>query len=433
LQNSGLMKEQQFQISNCSSLTLYTAESNMKARFQRLGRALKHLPPSKDELLKILEEAVSCLVTIEQDDYGSMLFVRDSLVMQLAKHELLDHENGEIIMGDEPKREEKSDLQVCMDKPNEDSQEVTNDHYLVVTNATWIDNECKDERMNDRKGEEAFPSTLDHSQFAGLYAIVVHMQRKIVKEEQPRSLLSDQTQASKGQPRVDLDMALKRSISPYLPPHKKQPLNSYIEVINSSKCDLARTNDRVVDEHVHKKKSNLKDTIHLHHEPFEGQKGSMTLMVTPSHFLHDTSIGEGEKRGLDEENDEGKSAVLNSEILSFVDVGGSPRYDFSCLFPPYLLSFDEYEYEHEHVRWMDKRYFGHTIVDVFAPNTWVHKCQHGKRKGMPKTPTNENHDSKLAGLCITAVIREQIRVFSLLESSSKEAPCTCQVKVHNYK
>ncbi|KAH9331104.1 hypothetical protein KI387_003212, partial [Taxus chinensis] len=69
---------------------------NIKTRFQRLGRALKHLPPSKDELLKILEEATSCLVTIEQDDYGSMLLARDSLVKQLAKHELLDHKDGEV-------------------------------------------------------------------------------------------------------------------------------------------------------------------------------------------------------------------------------------------------------------------------------------------------------------------------------------------------
>ncbi|KAH9311378.1 hypothetical protein KI387_026413, partial [Taxus chinensis] len=72
-------------------------------------------------------------------------------------------------------------------------------------------------------------------------------------------------------------------------------------------------------------KSDLKDSIHLHHEPIEGQEGSMSLMVTPSHFLHDTSIGEGEKGGLDEENNGGKSVVLNSEILSFVDVRGSPR------------------------------------------------------------------------------------------------------------
>ncbi|KAH9308297.1 hypothetical protein KI387_036208, partial [Taxus chinensis] len=69
---------------------------NMKAKFQKLGRALKHLPPSKDELLKVLEEATSCLATIEQDDYGSMLLARDSLVMQLAKHELLDHKDGEV-------------------------------------------------------------------------------------------------------------------------------------------------------------------------------------------------------------------------------------------------------------------------------------------------------------------------------------------------
>ncbi|KAH9329403.1 hypothetical protein KI387_001511 [Taxus chinensis] len=73
-----------------------SSEGNMKARFQKLGRALKYLPPSKDELLKILEEATSCLKTIEQDDYGSMFLARDSLFMQLARHELLDHENGEV-------------------------------------------------------------------------------------------------------------------------------------------------------------------------------------------------------------------------------------------------------------------------------------------------------------------------------------------------
>ncbi|KAH9291171.1 hypothetical protein KI387_043638, partial [Taxus chinensis] len=78
-----------------------------------------------------------------------------------------------MIMGDESKREEKSDLQVCMDKQNEGSQEVTNDHYLVVTNATWVGNECKDEGMSDRQEEEAFPGTLDHSQLAGLHITTV--------------------------------------------------------------------------------------------------------------------------------------------------------------------------------------------------------------------------------------------------------------------
>ncbi|KAH9323947.1 hypothetical protein KI387_018586, partial [Taxus chinensis] len=81
-----------------------------------------------------------------------------------------------IIMGDKSKKEEKSDLQVCMDKQNEDSQEVSNDHYLVVTNATWIGNECNDEGMNDRKEEEAFLGTLGHSQLAGPYGTAVHVQ-----------------------------------------------------------------------------------------------------------------------------------------------------------------------------------------------------------------------------------------------------------------
>ncbi|KAH9318644.1 hypothetical protein KI387_020413, partial [Taxus chinensis] len=88
------------------------------------------------------------------------------------------------------------------------------------------------------------------------------------------------------------------------------------------------TNDGVVDEHVHKEKSDLKDTIHLHHEPFEGQEGSMSLIVTPSHFLHDTSIGEGEKRGLDEENDEGKSG-LKLKNYEFCRCWGQPKFGAS--------------------------------------------------------------------------------------------------------
>ncbi|KAH9312247.1 hypothetical protein KI387_027282, partial [Taxus chinensis] len=146
---------------------------------------------------------------------------KNSLLMREVSLLSFDHMHvDKMVMGEEPKERKKSDLQACMDKQNEGSQEVIHGHSFVVTNATWIGNECKDEGMNDRKEEETFLSTLDHSQLAGPYGTAVHMQQKIVKEEQPRLLLSDQTQASKGQPRVDLNMALKGSISPYLPPHK---------------------------------------------------------------------------------------------------------------------------------------------------------------------------------------------------------------------
>ncbi|KAH9287986.1 hypothetical protein KI387_032103, partial [Taxus chinensis] len=146
---------------------------------------------------------------------------KNSLLMREVSLLSFDHMHvDKMVMGEESKERKKSDLQACMDKQNEGSQEVIHGHSFVVTNATWIGNECKDEGMNDRKEEKTFLSTLDHSQLAGPYGTAVHMQRKIVKEQQPRSLLSDQTQASKEQPRVDLNMALKGSISPYLPPHK---------------------------------------------------------------------------------------------------------------------------------------------------------------------------------------------------------------------
>ncbi|KAH9300788.1 hypothetical protein KI387_012371, partial [Taxus chinensis] len=62
--------------------------------------------------------------------------------------------DDKVIMGDESKRKEKLDLQVCMDKQNEGSQEVINNHYLVVTNATWVGNECKDVGMRAKQEEE---------------------------------------------------------------------------------------------------------------------------------------------------------------------------------------------------------------------------------------------------------------------------------------
>ncbi|KAH9331103.1 hypothetical protein KI387_003211 [Taxus chinensis] len=217
---------------------------------------------------------------------GTFLTSNDCMGLNGCKKSNLDDEH-----------EEGISVKHVYDEKEIMAKELMREKSDIVKRKSRIDNECKDEGMNDRKEEEAFPSTLDHSQLVGPYSTAVHMQRKIVKEEQPRSLLSDQTQASKGQPRVDLNMALKGSISPYLPPHKRQPLYNYIEVINYSKFDLASNNDEVVDGHMHvkKEKSDLKDTIHPHREPFEGQEGSVSLMVTPSHSLHDISIGEGEK------------------------------------------------------------------------------------------------------------------------------------------
>ncbi|KAH9332141.1 hypothetical protein KI387_043722, partial [Taxus chinensis] len=87
------------------------------------------------------------------------------------------------------------------------------------------------------------------------------------------------------------------------------------------------TNDEVVDEHVHakKEKSDSKDSIHPHREPFEGQEGSVSLMVIPSHSLHDISIGEGEKRGLDGENDERKSCCPKLRNSEFCRCWGQPK------------------------------------------------------------------------------------------------------------
>ncbi|KAH9293451.1 hypothetical protein KI387_041357 [Taxus chinensis] len=93
---------------------------------------------------------------------------KDSLLIEEVSFPFDDcMHDDKVIMGDESKRKEKLDLQVCMDKQNEGSQEVINDHYLIVTNATWVGNECKDVGMCAMQ-EEAFPGTLDHSQLAGL-------------------------------------------------------------------------------------------------------------------------------------------------------------------------------------------------------------------------------------------------------------------------
>ncbi|KAH9328769.1 hypothetical protein KI387_000877, partial [Taxus chinensis] len=51
---------------------------------------------------------------------------------------------------------------------------------------------------------------------------------------------------------------------------------------------------------------------------------STGLMNVPSHHPPSMKACEEEKGALDEENGKGKSAVPNSEILSFVDVGSNP-------------------------------------------------------------------------------------------------------------
>ncbi|KAH9329553.1 hypothetical protein KI387_001661, partial [Taxus chinensis] len=91
----------------------------------------------------------------------------------------------------------------------------------------------------------------------------------------------------------------------------------------SSKVKTCIQGEMMAREHV-MEKSDLRDTIHLQHEPFEEQEWSMSLMVAPKHFPPSMSIGKGEKRALDEENGEEKTVVPNSEIMSFVDVGSSP-------------------------------------------------------------------------------------------------------------
>ncbi|KAH9329705.1 hypothetical protein KI387_001813, partial [Taxus chinensis] len=227
---------------------------------------------------------------------------------------------------DKSNRKEKSDSQVCMDKQHEGSQEVTNGHYLVVTNATWVENECKEK-------------------------------------------------------------------SDLVDGHKEDIGNKHMH-----------DEEEMMAKELMRDKLDSKDIIHLHREPFEKQEGSMSLIVAPSHLPPSMSIGKEEKRGLDEVNDEEKSTVLNSEILSFVDVGGSPRYDLSYFISPHMLSFDGYVYEHD--REVDMRYIDHTLVGTFSLNTWVHKKNDGRKERVIITlPNKGSHNSKLAGPYEEIIIR----------------------------
>ncbi|KAH9306689.1 hypothetical protein KI387_011093, partial [Taxus chinensis] len=134
-------------------------------------------------------------------------------------------------------------------------------------------------------------------------------------------------------------------------------------------------------------KSDSRDIIHLHHEPFEEQEESMSLMVALKTFPPSMNIGKKEKGALDEENGEEKSTVPTSEIRSFVDVGSSPMYGSSYFIPPYLLSFNRNGYGHD--RGMDMRYIDHTLVGTFFPNTWVHKEHVGRKERVIITLPNE--------------------------------------------
>ncbi|KAH9292525.1 hypothetical protein KI387_042289, partial [Taxus chinensis] len=111
-------------------------------------------------------------------------------------------------------------------------------------------------------------------------------------------------------------------------------------------------------------KSYLRYIIHLYHDPFEEQEGSVSIMVTLSHFPPSMSMGKVEKRALDEEKGEENSVVPNLEILSFVDVGSSPRYDFSYFISPSILSFDGYTFEHDREMGMmcNMGYNGHILI-----------------------------------------------------------------------
>ncbi|KAH9296113.1 hypothetical protein KI387_039701, partial [Taxus chinensis] len=137
---------------------------------------------------------------------------------------------------------------------------------------------------------------------------------------------------------------------------------------------------------------------------------SMSLMVVPSHSPPCMNACGEDKGVLDKEKDEKLSVVSNSEIMSFGEVGGSPRYDSSYFISPSILSFDGYLYDYEHDREMDMRcnmeYIGYIFVGTLALNIWVHEEHDGKGKRVINTLPNEGDpNDKLSGLFEDFIIR----------------------------
>ncbi|KAH9310674.1 hypothetical protein KI387_025709 [Taxus chinensis] len=111
------------------------------------------------------------------------------------------------------------------------------------------DAKVKNNQENVEVLSEGYPPINKNAngKLAGPYNTTVHMQRKIVNEWQPRSLLGDQTHTSKGQP-CNIN--------------KRQ--DNYDEVMNYSEFDfyVANEDDEVViDEYGHKEESVIEGTL----------------------------------------------------------------------------------------------------------------------------------------------------------------------------
>ncbi|KAH9301780.1 hypothetical protein KI387_013363, partial [Taxus chinensis] len=135
---------------------------------------------------------------------------------------------------------------------------------------------------------------------------------------------------------------------------------------------------------------------------------SMSLMDVPSHYPPSMKACGEDKGVLDKESNEELSVVPNSEILSFVDVGGSPRHDLSYFISPQIMSFDGYDFEHD--REMDMRcnmeYIGCIFIGTLVLNIWVHMEHDGKGERVIITlPNDGNHNNKFAGPYEEFIIR----------------------------
>ncbi|KAH9305175.1 hypothetical protein KI387_009579, partial [Taxus chinensis] len=185
------------------------SEGGLKERIIRVGKKLKHPHNSEDALLKDLEETTNCLAIIEQSDK----YIIHSLMFQLIKPKIFWHEDVRV----------KIMVVICI---------------AGVTRVTAPNLPFSDDIMRDifEHMVGSFQGFWNVTNLITTRSTAAHMQRKTTNKGKPRSLLGDQTHASKGQPRN--------------------------KVMDYSDFYLANEDDEViVDEHEHKEESVIEGTL----------------------------------------------------------------------------------------------------------------------------------------------------------------------------
>ncbi|KAH9291264.1 hypothetical protein KI387_043549, partial [Taxus chinensis] len=375
------------------------SDGDMNAKLYRLGRWLEFTPHDKSVLPNTLEEAESCLSLIEQSDYGSMSAAMDPLVTHLARSDLLRHDEVDVrllvitcisevtritapsLPYDDTTMEEIYELMIGSFQKLWDT---TNPHFdkrvKILENMAkvrscipMLDLDCDDLIFHMF---EVFFVVLheDHSQniMVAMQTIMSLMLNEY--EDPPQPLLSILVEGL-GQENQCIAHTLAKRVVDLCSSKVKtciQGMSSFVfddELLTSNDCmelsgckeksDFFEEHEKDIgNKHMHderemmarehmKEKSDLREIVQPHRESFEGQEESMSLIKAPSHYPPSMNTCKEEKGLLGEAYDEEKSATPNSEILSFGEVGSSPRYNVSHLISPSMLSFDGYGYGHD--------------------------------------------------------------------------------------